>query len=115
MRLIQLFPQAFSEEMPKMKRKTFNKQNISDVFLEDPEYTSKLCGTECKLNYHSCDIWETWFHKNCNKVPKEVLQSLDKVKGSFWKCEGCLDLKIKNDKLKQSFEKKTHTKSKTQV
>ena len=89
-----------------MKRKTFNKQNISDVFLEDPEYTSKLCGTECKFNYHSCDIWETWFHKNCNKVPKEVLQSLDKVKGSFWKCEGCLDLKIKNDKLKQSFEKK---------
>ena len=56
-----------------------------------------------KFNCHSCDICGT-----CNKLPKEVLQNLGKVKGLFWKCEDCLDIKIKKDKFKQSFEKITN-------
>ena len=29
-----------------------------------------------------------------NKLPKEVLRKLGKIKGLFWKCDECLDLKI---------------------
>ena len=75
--------------MSKMKPKMSKKQNISVFFLvEDPEYLCKLSGNECEFNCHSFDICKTWFHDECNKLPKEVLQSLGKVKGLFWKCEG---------------------------
>ena len=63
---------------------------------------------ECEFNCHSCDICGIWFDDDCNKLPKEVLQKLGKVKGLFWKCEECLDIKVKNSKLKQSFEKITN-------
>ena len=73
--------------MPKKKRETSNKQNISVLLHEDPEYPCKLCENEHEFNFHSCEICETWFHDDCNKLPKQNLQNLGKVKGLFWKSE----------------------------
>ena len=82
--------------------------NLSVLLVEDPKHPCKFCGNECQFNCQSCEICDSWFHDDCNNLPKELLQNFDKIKGLLRKSEGCLDLKIKNDKVKQLFEKITY-------
>ena len=61
-----------SNYSPKFYRE--NAKNETEVLLlEDPEYPGKICENECELKCHLCDICETWFHDDCNKLPKKVL------------------------------------------